>query len=71
MFFRPIPVDCHTAGEEVVSDLIAERESNSCLRRSSEASLNRGTSQPKATVRDSNLVVRDNAERRPSFEGNI
>nr|XP_040056597.1 potassium voltage-gated channel subfamily H member 7-like isoform X2 [Gasterosteus aculeatus aculeatus] len=55
-------------GEEVVSDLIAERESNSCLRRSSEASLNRGTSQPKATVRDSNLVVRDNAERRPSFE---
>ncbi|KAL6100768.1 kcnh7 [Pungitius sinensis] len=56
---------CKGESKEVVNDLSGRRESNSCLRRSSEAL---GTSQPKAPVLNSNLVVRDNAERKPSFE---
>ncbi|XP_073329823.1 voltage-gated inwardly rectifying potassium channel KCNH7-like [Pagrus major] len=51
--------------KEVVGEIGRERESNSCLKRSSEAL---GPSPPSAAVLDSNLVVRDNLERRPSFE---
>lgn len=63
-------VDCRSTGDnkEVVGEIGRERESNSCLKRSSEAL---GPSPPNAAVLDSNLVVRDNLERRPSFEGNI
>ncbi|XP_031714287.1 voltage-gated inwardly rectifying potassium channel KCNH7 isoform X1 [Anarrhichthys ocellatus] len=50
---------------EVVKDLSRERESNSCLKRSSEVLC---TSPPNAPVLESNLVVRENVERRPSFE---
>ncbi|XP_076602469.1 voltage-gated inwardly rectifying potassium channel KCNH7 isoform X1 [Chaetodon auriga] len=51
--------------KEAVRDVGRERESNSCLKRSTEVL---GPSTPSATVLDSNLVVRDNLERRPSFE---
>lgn len=63
-------VDCRSAGEnkEVVRDMGRKRESNSCLRRSSEALV---PSSPGAAVLDTNLVVRDNLERRASFEGNL
>ncbi|XP_068560115.1 potassium voltage-gated channel subfamily H member 7 [Cebidichthys violaceus] len=50
---------------EVVKDLSRERESNSCLKRSSEVL---STSPPNAPVLEPNLVVRENVERRPSFE---
>lgn len=63
-------VDCCSTGEnkEVVRDMGRKRESNSCLRRSSEVL---GPSSPGAAVQDTNLVVRDNLERRASFEGNL
>ncbi|XP_054471146.1 potassium voltage-gated channel subfamily H member 7-like [Anoplopoma fimbria] len=51
--------------KEVVKDLSRERESNTCLKRSMEVL---GTPPLNAQVLDSNLVVRDNVERRPSFE---
>ncbi|KAM8855202.1 voltage-gated inwardly rectifying potassium channel KCNH7 [Spinachia spinachia] len=59
------PDVCKGESGQAVNDLSGERESNSCPKRSSEAL---GTSQPKAAVLDSNVVVGDNAERRPSFE---
>lgn len=61
------PADCRSTGEnkEVVRDVGRERESNSCLKRSSEVL---GPSPTSAAVLDSNLV-RENLERRPSFEG--
>ncbi|XP_065818463.1 potassium voltage-gated channel subfamily H member 7 [Labrus bergylta] len=61
--FTPDP----TKGEnkEVVEDLGGRRESNSCLKRSTEAL---GSSSPSPVVLDSNLVVTDGLERRPSFE---
>lgn len=63
-------VDCCSTGQnkEVVRDMGRERESNPCLKRSSEVL---GPSPPSATVLDSNVVVRENSERRPSFEGDI
>lgn len=63
-------VDCCSTGEnkEVVRDMGRKRESNSCLRRSSEVLV---PSSPGAAVLDTNLVVRDNLERRASFEGNL
>nr|XP_046260457.1 potassium voltage-gated channel subfamily H member 7 isoform X1 [Scatophagus argus] len=51
--------------KEVVRDLGRERESNSCLKRSSEVL---GPTPPSTAVLDSNVVVRENLERRPSFE---
>lgn len=62
-------VDCCSTGEnkEVVRDMGRQRESNLCLRRSSEVLV---PSSPGAAVLDTNLVVRDNLERRASFEGN-
>ncbi|XP_068428525.1 potassium voltage-gated channel subfamily H member 7-like [Clinocottus analis] len=51
--------------KEVVKDLRRERESNSCLKRSSEVV---STPPPNAPVLDTHLVVRNNVERRPSFE---
>ncbi|XP_035532615.1 potassium voltage-gated channel subfamily H member 7-like [Morone saxatilis] len=51
--------------KEVGRDVDRERESNSCLKRSTEVL---GTSPPNAAVLDSNFVVRGNVERRPSFE---
>ncbi|XP_075895858.1 voltage-gated inwardly rectifying potassium channel KCNH7 isoform X2 [Nelusetta ayraudi] len=50
---------------EVAGDVEAERESNTCLKRSSEVLL---PPSPSATVLDSNLVDRDNLERTSSFE---
>lgn len=62
--------DCYSAGEnkEAVRDAGAERESNPCLKTSSEALL--PPSPSAAVVVDSNLVARDNLERTSSFEGN-
>ncbi|XP_042350596.1 potassium voltage-gated channel subfamily H member 7-like [Plectropomus leopardus] len=51
--------------KEVVKDLRRERGSNSCLKRSSEVL---GSSPHSAPVLNSSLIVRDNVERRPSFE---
>ncbi|XP_029315411.1 voltage-gated inwardly rectifying potassium channel KCNH7 [Cottoperca gobio] len=51
--------------KEVVKNVRREKESNSCLKRSSEVL---GPSPPNVSVLDSNLIVRDNVERRPSFE---
>lgn len=64
------PVDCRPTVEnkEVVKDLGRERESNSCLKRCSEVL---GPSPPTAAVLDSNLIVGDSLERRPSFEGDM
>lgn len=61
--------DCCSAGEnkEAVRDVGAERESNPCLKRSSEVLL---PPSPGAAVVDSNLVARDHLERTSSFEGN-
>ncbi|XP_044073635.1 potassium voltage-gated channel subfamily H member 7-like isoform X1 [Siniperca chuatsi] len=52
--------------KEVVKNLGRERESNSCLRRRDPEV--RLPSPPNAAVLDSNLIVRDSLERRPSFE---
>lgn len=52
----------------MAGDVGAERESNSCLKGSSEALL---SPSPSGAVLDSNLVDRDNLERRSSFEGNF
>ncbi|XP_039674401.1 potassium voltage-gated channel subfamily H member 7-like [Perca fluviatilis] len=51
--------------KEVVKPLGRGRESNSCLKISSEFL---GPSPPSAPVLDSNLIVKDNKKRRPSFE---
>ncbi|XP_049449953.1 potassium voltage-gated channel subfamily H member 7-like isoform X3 [Epinephelus fuscoguttatus] len=51
--------------KEVVKDLRRERGSNSCLKRSSEVL---SPSPHNAPALGSNLIVRDNVERRPSFE---
>lgn len=42
-----------------------EQESNSCLKKSSVL----GNSKPNGVVLDSDLIVRDKEEKRPSFEG--
>lgn len=52
----------------MAGDVGAERESNSCLKGSSEVLL---PPSPGAAVLDSNLVDRDNLERTSSFEGNL
>ncbi|XP_074550842.1 voltage-gated inwardly rectifying potassium channel KCNH7 isoform X1 [Halichoeres trimaculatus] len=51
--------------KEVVEDMGAHRESNLCLKRSSEVL---GPSPASPAVLDSNLIIRDSMERRPSFE---
>lgn len=63
-------VDCFSTGENkvVVQEMGRERESSSCLKRSSEVL---GPSSPSAAVLDSDLPIRDNLERRSSLEGNI
>lgn len=63
-------LDCCPTGEnrEVVKDMQKAKESYSCLQRSSEVL---APSSPSAAVLESTLVVRENLDRKPSFEGDL
>lgn len=63
-------VGCSSAEEnaEVLKDVEREKESGLSLRRSSELL---GPSSPSTTVLEPDLSVRDNLDRKPSFNGNI
>lgn len=63
------PADCHSTGEskEMVKEVQRERESNSCLKRSSVVL---GRSSLTVPGLDSDVIVRDSLDRKPPFEGN-
>lgn len=63
-------VDCCSTEEnaEVVKDVQKEKESSLSLQRSSEVL---GPSPPSTTVLETDLAVRDNLDRKPSFNGNV
>lgn len=63
-------VDCCSTEEnaELVKDVQREKESCFSLQRSSELL---GPSSPSSTALETDLVVRDNLDRKPSFNGNV